>query len=56
MINGDFCEELLSDNDFEVVLATFCCYDHGAEVSETVQKIAKDRKEYRRCSSCIIIS
>ena len=25
--NGDFCEELDSENDFEVVLATFCCYD-----------------------------
>ena len=29
-----FYEELLSENDFEVVLATFCCYDHGAKVSE----------------------
>ena len=24
--NGNFCEELLSENDFEAVLATFCCY------------------------------
>ena len=22
-------EELLSENDFEAVLATFCCYDQG---------------------------
>ena len=29
--------ELLSKNDFEAVLATFCCYDHGAKVSEEVQ-------------------
>ena len=27
---GGVCEELLSENDFEVVLATFCCYDQGA--------------------------
>ena len=53
--NGDFCEELLSENDFEAVLATFCCYDHGAKASEAVQKIATDQKEYRKCSSCVII-
>ena len=39
-------EELLSEDDFEAVLgavlATFCCYDHGAEASEAVQKIATD--------------
>ena len=27
--NCDFWEELLSENDFEAVLATFFCYDHG---------------------------
>ena len=52
--NG-FCEELLSENDFEAVLATFCCYDYGAKASEAVQKIATDQKEYRKCSSCVII-
>ena len=36
--NGDFCEELLSENDFEAVLVTFCCYDHGVKASEAVQK------------------
>ena len=25
--NGDFCEELLSENHFEAVLATFCFMD-----------------------------
>ena len=30
MKNGSFCEELLSENDFEAVLANFCCYDYGA--------------------------
>ena len=53
--NGDFWEELLSEIDFEAVLVTFCCYDHGAKASEAVQKIATDQKEYRKCSSCVII-
>ena len=53
--NGNFCEEQLSENDFEAVLATFYCYKHGAKVSEAVQKIAKDQKEYRKCSLCVII-
>ena len=49
------CEELLCENDSEAVLATFCCYDHGAKASEAVQKIATDQKEYRKCSSYVII-
>ena len=53
--NDDVCEELLSENDFEAVLATFCCYDHGTKASEAVQKIAKDQKEYCKCSLCVII-
>ena len=38
--NGSFCEELLSENDFEAVLANFCCYGYGANASEAVQKIS----------------
>ena len=53
--NEDFCEEFHSENNFEAVLATFCCYDHGAKASEAVQKIAADQKEYRKCSSCVIV-
>ena len=34
--NGGFCEELLSENDFQAVLATFCCYDYGAKDSKEV--------------------
>ena len=34
----NFCEELLSENDFEVVLATFCCYDYGALSNPLLQK------------------
>ena len=52
---GNFCYKLLSKNDFEVVLATFCCYDHGTKVSEEVQKIATDQKEYRKYSLCVVI-
>ena len=51
----DFFEEFLCENDFETVLATFSCYDHGAKGSEAVQKIATDQKEYPKCSSCAII-
>ena len=53
--NGDFCEELRSENDFEAVLTTFCCNDPCAIASETVQKIATDQGEYHKCSSCVII-
>ena len=53
--NDDFCEELLSENDIEDVLATLCYYDHGSKASEAVQKIASDQKEYRKCSSCVLI-
>ena len=34
--NGGFCEELLSENDFDAVLATFCFYDDDFNVSEAV--------------------
>ena len=53
--NVDFCDELLSENDFETVLATFCCYDHGSKDFEAVQKITTDQKEYRKSSLCVII-
>ena len=38
--NDSFCEELLSENDFEAVLANFCCYDYGANASEAFPKIS----------------
>ena len=53
--NGNLCEGFLSENDFETVLAPFCCYDHGAMAPEAVQKIATDQKKYHECSSCVII-
>ena len=40
MKNGNFCEELLCENNFEAVLTNFCCYDYGVNASEAVQKIS----------------
>ena len=37
MVAG-FCEELLSENDFEAVLVNFCCYEYGANASAAVQE------------------
>ena len=53
--NSNFCEELLIENDFEALLATFCCYDHVAKPSEAVQKIATDQEEYSKSSLYVII-
>ena len=53
--NGNFCKEKLSENDVYSVLATFCCYEHGAKADEAVQKIAIDQKEYHKFSLCVII-
>ena len=53
--NGNFCQELLSKNDFEAILTTFTCYDHGAKASEEVQKIVTDQIEHRKCSLCVIL-
>ena len=35
--NGNFCEKLLTENYFETVLATFCCYDLG-DISLQIKK------------------
>ena len=36
--DGGFCDELLSENDFEAVLVNLCCYGYCAHASEGVQK------------------
>ena len=46
---------MVSENDFEAVLTTFCRYDPGANASEVVQKVATFQKEYHKCSSCVTI-
>ena len=53
--NSGFSEELLSENDFEAVLAALYCFDYGANASEAVQKIATDQKDYKKCSSCVMV-
>ena len=53
--NCDFRDELLSENDFEAVSATFCCYDSGSNAPEAAHKIATDQKDYHKCSSCLIV-
>ena len=50
-----FSEEFLSGNDFQAVLATFCCYDYGANASEAVEKIATDQKDCHKCSLYVIV-
>ena len=49
------CEELLSENDCQSVLATLWCYDYDANTSEAVRNVAKDEKDYHNCSSCVIV-
>ena len=49
-----FSEKMFSENDLEAVLATYC-YDYGVNVSAAVEKIAKDQKDYHKCSLCVIV-
>ena len=53
--NGSFCDELVSRNDFEAILATSCCDEYGPNPSEAVQKITVDKQNYPKCSSFFII-
>ena len=49
---------MLNENDFDNILATFCCYEYGVKASGAVQKIAaaqKAHKVYRKCSPYVII-
>ena len=50
--NSGLCEELLSENDFEIVLVIFCCYDYCAK---TVQKITADQEDNHKYSSSYIL-
>ena len=53
--NAGFCEELLSENDFEAAFANLCCYDYGANASEAVQNIVTNQKDDNKCSLCVIV-
>ena len=48
-------ETFFSKNDFEAVLATFCCYGFGIQAFEAVQKITTNEKDYHKCYSCVIV-
>ena len=48
--NGDFYDELLSENGFEAVSETFSCYDYGADTSEGVHEIKNIITNARRVS------
>ena len=50
-----FSEEFLSDNGFETFLATYCCYDYSVNVSEAVEKITANEKDYQKCLWCVIV-
>ena len=50
-----FVRNSLVKKDFEADLATFCCYGYGINASKAVQKITTDQKDYRKCSSCVIV-
>ena len=50
-----FREKFFSENDFEAVLPTFCCYDYSANASKAIEKITIDQKDYRRCPLCVIV-
>ena len=42
--NSGFREELFSENDFEPVLATFCCCEHGTNASEAFRRSLQMKK------------
>ena len=42
--NGDFWEELLSEKDFEAVVAIFCCYDHMSTLLRQFRRSLQTRK------------
>ena len=37
-----FSQKRFSGDEFEAVLAIFCCYEYGANASDTVEKITSD--------------
>ena len=41
-------EQLHSENNFETVLASLCCYDPIVKACKAVQKIVTDQKEYHK--------
>ena len=54
--NGGFCEELLSENKFEALLATFCCYDYSANASEDSYRSLQIKKKSQMLMRCSLLN
>ena len=55
-----FSEEFLNKDGFEADVATFYCYGYeksgyDTNVSQAVQNIFTDQKDYHKCSLCVIV-
>ena len=50
-----FSQDFLNEDDFEDVLATFCCYDQSGNAFEATENIARDQKEYHKSCLGVII-
>ena len=50
-----FSEDFHRENNFEIFLATFCCYGNDRNASEAVERIATDQKDYCKCSLCVTV-
>ena len=43
-----FSENFIIQDEFEIVLATSCCQDYGANSSEPIEKITTDENAYQQ--------
>ena len=48
-------EDFLCWDDFDTVLAIFCSYRYGANISEAAEKIAITGKDYHKCCLCVTV-
>ena len=54
--NGDFCEEQLSDNDIDAVQpVSFVMNNMVSMLLKQFRKSLQIKKNYRKCSSCVIV-
>ena len=50
-----FSEDFINEDNFEVALATFCCYDYGVNTYEAIEKIATDQSDYHESILGVIV-
>ena len=48
-------EDFFYRDDFGAALEIFHSYYNGVNVSEAVEKIATDEKDYQKCSLCVTV-